>query len=130
MASQLFILAVILMSVQQIYSQEDFLKLKLPKAAHKDFDRDWFPTTQDWVRKNYVKDSIEENRKLVAFTNALESALKEKLQNIKHNMTQETFAEMQKNGTIDPQVISFYLPKISRNSNSNHYLVLVLLDVC
>ena len=67
MASLLCIFTVILMSVQQIHSQEDLLEL--PKAAHPDFEKEWYNTTMVWVQENFLKDSVERNRKLVAFTN-------------------------------------------------------------
>lgn len=105
MASQLFVLGVILMSVQQIYSQK--VLQNLPKAAHKDFDREWYPKTQEWVSENFDKDSIERNRILVDFTSSLETTFIDKLRNIteRPDLMPEEFAEMHKNGSLESEVI-------------------------
>jgi len=113
MASQLFASGVILMFVQQIYSQKDLPNL--PKAAHKDFDSEWYPKTQEWVSENYDKDSIERNRKLVAFTNNLETTFIDNLRNItkRPNLTSNEIEELIRNKSLDTQVISFYFLKYS-----------------
>lgn len=73
----------------------DFENLEL----HPKFNREWYPIANDWVTKNYEKDSIEQNRKLVEFTNQLEQFFIKKLKTLAHG--KYDFGE----GEISPEII-------------------------
>ena len=116
------------MSVQLIYSQEE--PLEIPKAPHEDFKREWYPETQGWVIENYEKDSVEKNKKLVAFTNRLETNFIDKLRNETGfgNLTFEVFSEMHKNGSLDSEVISSCSLKFSCIVRLNYLSIYSISD--
>ena len=76
-------------------------------SIHPRFNRKWYAMTQDWVTKNYKKDSIERNRKLVKFTNYLEEIFVAKLKSYENEMsTPENLAKHLKEGVVDTNQIS------------------------
>ena len=73
-------------------------------SIHPKFNPEWYSLAQDWVTKNYKKDSIERNRKLVKFTNYLEEMFAAKLlygTKYENKSTPEHVAKFLKEGVVD-----------------------------
>ena len=76
-------------------------------SIHPRFNQEWYAMTQDWVTKNYKKDSIERNRKLVKFTNYVEEMFDAKRKSLlyekknENKSTPEHLARLFKEGVVD-----------------------------
>ena len=81
-------------------------------SIHPKFNKEWYPLAQDWVIKNFKKDSIERNRKLAKFTNYLEEIFVAKLKSLIHGakyenkITPEFLLKLFKQGVVDMNQIN------------------------